>query len=135
MSQEECRKVVSKAVLDEEFRKDLFNAPEKALEGFDLTTDEVQALRSLPAETIDDFANNLEERISMSLVAFSAEAFGSYVRGGDAMGMGGEVGGGEVRGGQAFGGAAFGQDARGGEVRGGEVMGGEVRGGKAFGYD
>ena len=54
MSAEESRKVVSRAVIDEEFRNTLFSNPDKALEGYDLTPEEVSALRSIPAETIDD---------------------------------------------------------------------------------
>ena len=60
MSAEESRKVVSRAVMDEEFRNTLFSDPDKALVGYDLTPEEINALRSIPAETIDNFANNLE---------------------------------------------------------------------------
>ena len=83
MSKKDARKVVSKAVTDEEFRQTLFGDPDKALEGYDLTEEEVSALRSIPAETIDDFANNLDERLSMSLLAFGAEAFGTEAYGGE----------------------------------------------------
>jgi hypothetical protein len=66
MSTEDTRKVVSRAVRDEEYRKTLYSDPERALQGYDLTPEEVNALRAIPAETIDDFANNLDERISLS---------------------------------------------------------------------
>ena len=81
MSAEETRKVVSRAVMDEEFRNTLFSNPDKALEGYDLTPEEINALRSIPAETIDEFANNLDERISMSLVAFGEMAMGDFASG------------------------------------------------------
>ena len=68
MSAKETRKVVSLAVMDEEFRNTLFSDPDKARVGYDLTPEEINALRSIPAETIDEFANNLDERISMSLL-------------------------------------------------------------------
>ena len=74
MSAEESRKVVSRAVMDEDFRKTLFSDPDKALTGYDLTPNEITALRSIPAETIDDFANNLDERISRSFLAMGLEA-------------------------------------------------------------
>ena len=82
MSAEESRKVVSRAVMDEDFRNQLFSDPDKALVGYDLTPDEINALRSIPAETIDEFSNNLDERISMSLLYFGADLMGGAVEGG-----------------------------------------------------
>ena len=75
MSKEESRKVVNRAVIEEEFRLALYNEPEKALAGYDLTDEEKSVLRSIPAETIDAFANELEERISLSLLALGSEIF------------------------------------------------------------
>ncbi len=68
MSASEARKVVGKAVRDETFRSQLFSDPDAALAGYDLTAEEKSALRGIPAETLDDFANNLDDRISMSLI-------------------------------------------------------------------
>jgi hypothetical protein len=75
MSKEESRKVVNRAVMDEEFRLTLYSDPEKALAGYDLSDEEKSVLRSIPAETIDAFANELEERISLSLLALGSEIF------------------------------------------------------------
>lgn len=72
MSVEDARKVVSRAVLEAEFRTLLFEDPDQALAEYELSPQEREALRSMPAETIEDFANNLEERISMSLVLLSS---------------------------------------------------------------
>lgn len=77
MSTEHARKVVSRAVIDATFRNLLFSDPEKALAGYDLTEEESQALRSIPSETMDDFSSKLEERISMSLIAFGTDLFGA----------------------------------------------------------
>ncbi len=68
MSAKEARKVVTRAVTDNNFRELLFENPDKALAGYQLTPVEVEALRGIPSETIDDFANNLDERISMTLL-------------------------------------------------------------------
>jgi len=116
MSQEEARKVVSKAVTDEEFRKTLFSDPDKALSGYDLNEDEVGALRAIPAETIDDFANNLDERISMSFFAFGAELFGSEVHGGSVAAGGTTEGGSVAASGTAEGSDYYGSVAQGGSV-------------------
>jgi len=113
MSAKDARKVVSKAVMDETFRNLLFSNPDKALAGYDLTEDEVNALRAIPAETIDDFANNLEERISMSLVTGAFEAFGSAAAAGGAAAEGSQASGGSVAmgGADATGRAAMGSGA------------------------
>jgi pentapeptide MXKDX repeat protein len=138
MSAEESRKVVSRAVMDEEFRNTLFSDPDKALVDYDLTPEEVTALRAIPTETIDDFANNLDERISMSLLAFGADLMGGDAFGGDAMGgdaMGGDAFGGDAMGGDAMGGDAMGGDAMGGDAMGGDALGGDALGGDAMGGD
>jgi hypothetical protein len=96
MSVDGTRKVVSRAVLEQDFRKQLFSDPDTALEGYDLTVEEKSVLCSIPAETIDNFANNLEERISLSLVAFGAEMFGPEVQGAELFGP-------EVQGAELFG--------------------------------
>ena len=128
MSAEESRKVVSRAVMEEDFRNQLFSDPDKALVGYDLTPDEINALRSIPAETIDEFANNLDERISMSLLYFGADAMGGEAMGGEAMGS-------EARGFEAMGGEAMGSEAEGSEAMGGEAMGSEARGYEAMGSE
>ncbi len=67
MSTMEARKVVGRAILEEDFRKLLSEDPEKALAGYDLNQEEQDALRSIPSEFVDDVANTLPERISMSI--------------------------------------------------------------------
>jgi hypothetical protein len=106
MSIDGTRKVVSRAVLEEDFRRKLFSDPDAALQGYDLTDDEKSALRSIPAETIDNFANNLEERISLSLVSFGAELFGPSAQGAE----------------------LFGPEAQGAELLGPEAQGAELLG-------
>jgi len=129
MSQEEARKVVSKAVTDEEFRNTLFSDPDKALKGYDLSEDEVGALRAIPAETIDDFANNLDERISMSFFAFGAELFGGTAEGGS-VAAGGTAEGSDYYGGMAEGGSvAAGGTAEGSDYYGSVAHGGSVAAG------
>ena len=68
MTAENTRKIVARAATDEDFRRDLFTDPDAVFGQYDLTDKEREALRSIPAETMDDFANQLETRISMSLI-------------------------------------------------------------------
>ena len=131
MSVQDTRKVVSRAVMDEGFRRTLFSDPDKALADYDLTPNEVQALRSLPAETIDDFANHLEERISMSVISFGAEAFGSQAEGSSAYGSQAE--GSHAAGSAAYGGQAEGSAAYGAHAAGSSAMGSQAEGAAAYG--
>ena len=75
MSKEALQAVIGKAVLDSEFREALFADPDQALEGYELTEEEVAALKTIDAETMESFAGSLDERISKSLIA--GAGFGS----------------------------------------------------------
>jgi hypothetical protein len=75
MSKESVQTVIGKAVTESEFRELLFANPDEALEGYELTDEEVKALKSVDAETMESFAGDLDERISK---AFIIEG---YVRG------------------------------------------------------
>jgi uncharacterized protein YjbI with pentapeptide repeats len=138
MSVDGTRKVVSRAVLEQDFRKQLFSDPDTALEGYDLTVEEKSVLCSIPAETIDNFANNLEERISLSLVAFGAEMFGPEVQGAELFGIeaeGTELLGPEVQGAELLGIEAEGAELLGPEVQGAEMFGPEAQGAEMFGIE
>jgi hypothetical protein len=64
MSKEVVQQIIGRAVTDAEFRNNLFADPDKALEGYDLTEQEIAGLKTLDAETMDTMAGNLDERIS-----------------------------------------------------------------------
>ena len=68
MSKETLQTVIGKAVADDQFREALFANPDKALAGYDLTQDEVAALKSVDAETMESLAGSLDERISKAFV-------------------------------------------------------------------
>ena len=118
MSTQEIRKVISRAVTEEEFRKLLFSAPATALANYDLTETEKAALKTLPAEPLEVFALQIEDRISLSVLLFAAEGYGGVV-------IGGEVYGGEAMGEDAFGSEAYNAGAMGGEGMDSQVMGGD----------
>jgi hypothetical protein len=52
MSKEAMETIVGKAVLDTEFREALFANPDEVLAGYDLSEEEVGALKALDAEHI-----------------------------------------------------------------------------------
>jgi hypothetical protein len=68
MSKEAVEAVIGKAVLDSDFRQALFANPGEVLAGYELTAEEVAALKSVDAEAIESFAGALDERISKVLV-------------------------------------------------------------------
>ena len=64
MSAENLEKVVARAVEDANFRDLLFSDPDKAVQGLELTPEEILILKSLAREKFDAAASELEERIS-----------------------------------------------------------------------
>lgn len=70
MSKEALQAVIGKAVLDSEFREALFADPDQALEGYELTEEEVAALKTIDTETVESFAGSLDERISKVFLQF-----------------------------------------------------------------
>jgi len=68
MSKEVVQAVISKAVSDDKFREALFANPDHALQGYDLTEDEIAALKKIDSETMQALAGNLDERISKAFV-------------------------------------------------------------------
>jgi hypothetical protein len=63
MSRESVELIIGKVMLDAGFRDILLADPEKALEGFDLTQDEIACLKIMDAETMDSLANILDTRL------------------------------------------------------------------------
>jgi hypothetical protein len=68
MSKEAVQAVIAKAVSDDKFREALFANPDKALQGHDLTEDEIAGLKKIDAETMESMAGSLDERISKAFV-------------------------------------------------------------------
>lgn len=68
MSREAVEAIVGKAVLDSQFREALFANPEEVLAEYDLTEEEVAALKAIDFETMESFAGTLDERISKMLL-------------------------------------------------------------------
>jgi hypothetical protein len=85
MSREAVEAVIGKAVLDGEFREALFANPEEMLAGYDLSEEEVAALKSIDAETMETLAGTLDERISKAFIAFES---GSDIAGPGTKGIG-----------------------------------------------
>lgn len=64
MSLEDVKQVIGRAVLDAEFRNQLFSDPENSLEDYDLTDEERAGLKNIERDKFDAMASALEERMS-----------------------------------------------------------------------
>ena len=64
MSQETVVEVITKVLVDAEFRSQLFAEPGAALSGYDLTEEERASLSALQEDAFDAFASEVEERVS-----------------------------------------------------------------------
>ena len=67
MSRQALESVIGRTILDEEFRFAVFADPETALVVYELTEDELAALKSLDAESLDACAAMLEEWVHRNL--------------------------------------------------------------------
>ncbi len=73
MSKENVQAIIGRAILEPKFRTFLFTEPAKALEGYELTTEEAASLKNLDREKFDLAANEVEERISKSGLLFQQQ--------------------------------------------------------------
>lgn len=64
MSAGNVRKVIGQAISDLEYRDLLFSDPDKALEGMELTGDEIAFVKGFKREKFDAAITEMEERIS-----------------------------------------------------------------------
>lgn len=67
MSDTALKEIIDRAVKDEKFRNQLFNNPDKALEGYKLTDDDRKVLENLNADNFDEFAGGLGDRTTKGL--------------------------------------------------------------------
>ena len=64
MSEAVVKEIITRAIEDEKFREQLFNNPQKALAGYELTDDERKMLEELNEINFDQFAGGLGDRIT-----------------------------------------------------------------------
>ena len=86
MSQEAVIQVITKAVIDADFRKQLLTQPTAALFDYDLTEAERITMSKMKPEAFDNLESNLEERVSkvslamgFSYLAGHSSSFGTQI--------------------------------------------------------
>lgn len=67
MSETVVKEIIAKAIADEKFRKELFKHPDKALEGYDLTADEIKTLKGLDENNLASFGGDLGDRTTKGI--------------------------------------------------------------------
>jgi hypothetical protein len=73
VSRQALEAVIGRAILDEEFRLALFADPETALVEYELTEQEMAAIRSVDAESLEASAVGLGQRTLKKLMARRTE--------------------------------------------------------------
>jgi hypothetical protein len=64
MTPDAVSQIIGRAVTDAEFRALLFSNPDQALQGYDVSDDEIEALKNLKQEDLEDFSTKLDSRIT-----------------------------------------------------------------------
>ena len=74
MSRQALEAVIGRAILNEEFRLALFEDPEAALAEYELTEDEIAALKWVDAESVDNCAHNVGRLVLNGLLGRDADS-------------------------------------------------------------
>ena len=64
MSQDAVSQIIGRAAVDAAFRELLFSNPAQALQGYNLTDDERDALNNLKQDDLESFSTKLDSRIT-----------------------------------------------------------------------
>jgi hypothetical protein len=70
MTKASVEQIIGRIITDEAFRKAFFAGPEKALEGYDLSPEELAALLKTKIEDVEGFSRKLDERITKGKIHF-----------------------------------------------------------------
>jgi hypothetical protein len=74
VSRQVLEDVIGRAILDSEFRLKLFADPDSILAGYELTSAELAALKSIDAESLDACADGIGRRVLRTLVLTGPDA-------------------------------------------------------------
>ena len=66
MSREMLEKIIGRAAMDAQFRQRMVKDPENALEEYRLTEEQLLAIKAIPADALEKFANQLVKSLGKS---------------------------------------------------------------------
>ena len=72
MTVEHVKHIIGRAVVDADFREQLFTDLDAAVEDYELTTDERDALTRLEREKFEELSSDLGDRISRAGIGFGS---------------------------------------------------------------
>jgi len=67
VSRKILEEIIGRAAMDPEFRRRMIQEPETAFKDYDLTEEQISALRTIPMDALEKFAHNLMEGIGKDL--------------------------------------------------------------------
>ncbi len=63
MYREPLERIIGRAAMDLGFRRRMFENPEKAFEEYNLTKEQIMALKAIPTDALEKFAHQLRQSI------------------------------------------------------------------------
>lgn len=63
MAKDDVARIIGRAVMDKEFAEILLKNPEEAVKGFDLTPEELEAIKAMKKESVEKLSDSLDKRI------------------------------------------------------------------------
>jgi hypothetical protein len=67
VSRETFERIIGRAAIDPQFRRRMIEDPEVAFEEYDLTAEQLSALKTISADALEKFAHQLMESIGKDL--------------------------------------------------------------------
>lgn len=68
MSREILEKIIGRAAMDSQFRRRMIKDPERTLKEYDLTEEQISAIKAIPTDALERFAHQLMKSIGKVLI-------------------------------------------------------------------
>ena len=68
MSREILEKIIGRAAMDSQFRRRMIKDPERTLKEYDLTEEQISAIKAIPTDALERFAHQLMKSIGKALI-------------------------------------------------------------------
>lgn len=68
VSREILEKIIGRAAMDSQFRRRMIEDPETALKEYELTEEQISAIKAIPTNALEKFAHQLMESVGKDLI-------------------------------------------------------------------